>query len=159
MKKKNIWLLCSLCIAVAVTVMVMAWILRPESKPEPTIPIDEQNFPDAVFRTYVSENYDTDHDGNLTPDERRAVKECLVSRKEIYSLRGIEHFPELEKLDCSFDPIRKLNVSRNTRLKSLNVRGGNVARDNYDRYEYGTLVMLNVTGCKNCSNSIARVTA
>ena len=146
MKKKNIWLLCSLCIVVALA--VTAFIFWPVSQPERPITIDEKNFPDEIFRTYVSETYDINHDGILSPSECQAVKECLVSRKEIQSLRGIEHFPNLEKLDCSFNPLRKLNVSKNTHLKSLNIRGGDVTKENYVRYENGSLVMLNVTGCK-----------
>ena len=113
-------------IAALVLTAGIVWVV---SKAGRAITIDEQNFPDAVFRAYVSENYDTDHDGSLTPGERRAVKECLVSRKEIQSLQGIEHFPNLEKLDCSLNPLRRLNVSKNTRLTSLNVRGGEVTKD------------------------------
>ena len=144
MKKKIILPLCM--IALLALAAGIVWIIC--SKEGITIAIDEQIFPDENFRAYVSETYDTDHDGILTADERRAVKDCLVSQKEIHSLRGIEYFPNLEKLDCSLNPIRKLNVSKNTRLKHLHVKGAVISLQTLNWHEYGPLVMLDVTGCK-----------
>ena len=36
--------------------------------PVESIAINETNFPDEIFRTYVSDNFDTDNDGVLTAD-------------------------------------------------------------------------------------------
>ncbi len=43
------------------------------------VAIDETNFPDELFRTYVQENFDTDQDGSLSDAEREAVRSIDVS--------------------------------------------------------------------------------
>ena len=55
MKKRMIWPLC--VIAVLALTVGITWGV---SKAGRAITIDEQNFPDEVFRTYVSENYDNE---------------------------------------------------------------------------------------------------
>lgn len=40
--------------------------------------IDAVNFPDANFRSIVTENYDTDKDGNLSDTEIAAVEKLIV---------------------------------------------------------------------------------
>ena len=67
----------------------------------PELAINEKNFPDANFRAYIKEKFDTDKTGFLTDAERLAVKEIWCSGKNIGSVKGIENFPNLEKLDCS----------------------------------------------------------
>ncbi|MBP3726014.1 MAG: hypothetical protein J6I60_02220 [Bacteroidaceae bacterium] len=37
------------------------------------VAVDAANFPDPVFRQYVSDNVDTDHDGSLSTAECNAV--------------------------------------------------------------------------------------
>ena len=51
--------------------------------------IDEVNFPDAIFRAYVSNNCDTNGDGVLSKAEAEAVSEIDVNRKTIADLGGI----------------------------------------------------------------------
>ena len=36
--------------------------------------VNETNFPDAVFRAYVSDNFDTDHNGSLSAAEIKAAE-------------------------------------------------------------------------------------
>ena len=52
--------------------------------------LNETNFPDDNFRTYLSETFDLDKDGVILNHD---VKELRVSNKEISSLKGIELFP------------------------------------------------------------------
>ena len=85
--------------------------------------IDEVNFPDAIFRAYVSNNCDTNGDGVLSKAEAEAVKEIYVRSKEITSLKGVEFFTKLEKLNCSVNPLKELDVTHNTELKELNCGG------------------------------------
>jgi len=75
------------------------------------VEVNEENFPDPVFRDYVSSNLDDDKDGMLSRPELRAVKEMDVSswrvklidtdgaRTTLYDsefvitdLKGIEYF-------------------------------------------------------------------
>jgi len=84
------------------------------------IPIDETNFPDANFRTYVSSNeVDKDENGYLTDEEIAAVTYMDLSSKEIGDLTGIKYFTALEELYCSHNPLTTLDVSGCTALKEL----------------------------------------
>ena len=102
--------------------------------------IDSENFPDAVFRKYVQDHFDKkdmagNQDYHLDPSsESSAVKELNLSGLGISNLKGIEFFPNLEKLDCSDNKITHLNVSQNTKLTELNCQNNQ-------------LVQLVVTGC------------
>ena len=95
--------------------------------------INEENFPDSVFRQYVYVNFDTDHDYIMTKNELAAVSEIDVSDKGISDLKGIEYFTALTYLDCGNNKLESLDVSRCTaltqlwcgdnKLKALNVSG------------------------------------
>jgi len=63
--------------------------------------IDENSFPDANFRAWVSANCDKNGDGKLTKPERMAVTEIYVCTDNIESLAGISNFPILSSLSCS----------------------------------------------------------
>ncbi len=82
--------------------------------------ITAENFYDPNFLEYVK-TFDTGTpDGFLSATELTAVTEINVSGKGIVSLRGIEHFINLEKLDCSNNSLSALDLSANTKLKTLN---------------------------------------
>ena len=87
--------------------------------PDGTIFINDSNFPDPNFRAYVKEKFDTDNNNGLSESERNAVTEIAVSNKGITTLEGIQHFPNLEKLDCDQNNLSSLDVSKNSALKSL----------------------------------------
>ena len=84
------------------------------------IPINETNFPDEVFRNYVSSNFDIDEDGSLSDEEISYVIEIKVNNKGISNLKGIEYFTALEVLSCSDNSIRQLDLSNNRSLQMLN---------------------------------------
>ena len=64
---------------------------------EGDVEINETNFPDDNFRTYVSENLD-DGDGTLSAEEIAEVTTISCSSKEISDLTGIAYFTALEHL-------------------------------------------------------------
>ena len=68
-------------------------------------------FPDAAFRAYLKENFDTDGDGCLSDEELAAVTEMDCSGLGIASMDGLEYFENLEKLDCSDNALTALSVS------------------------------------------------
>ena len=87
--------------------------------------IDSKNFPDKVFREYVSENFDPDKNAALTDDEIKKITEIDLTGKDISSLTGIELFTELKNLNCSGDPkkggkLTELDVRKNVALTTLN---------------------------------------
>ena len=66
------------------------------------IAINETNFPDKNFRSWLLEQ-DYGKDGVLTKKAIKGVTEIDVSQKDISSLDGIEHFTALTELDCSYN--------------------------------------------------------
>jgi hypothetical protein len=93
------------------------------------VTIDEKHFPDSSFRYYVRENFDTDQNGELSPEEIDAVKRisCSGGETEITSLQGIRYFTELTRLDvskntklyCYSNNLTKLDISKNKKLEAL----------------------------------------
>lgn len=83
------------------------------------VAVDEINFPDEIFRNYVISEFDEDNNGKLSEEEIANVTFIPVNRKEITSLKGIEYFTALETLDCGYNQLTTLDISRNTALKSL----------------------------------------
>ena len=83
------------------------------------IPIDEAHFPDAVFRSWVSENCDESGDGSLSDEEIMMTTGIDVEREGINTLKGIEYFTALTWLFCRYNPLTTLDVSENTALEKL----------------------------------------
>ena len=92
--------------------------------PEGSIAIDASNFPDPNFRAYVKAEFDKDYNNSLSESERNAVTEIKVADgyngQKITNLKGIEFFPNLEKLYCDNNQLTSLDVSQNKALKYLN---------------------------------------
>ena len=84
------------------------------------IAIDETNFPDATFRSFVAAaSIDTDGDNCLTLAEATAVTTMSIGEMGITNLTGIEHFPALTTLECYDNQLTSLDVSKNTALTYL----------------------------------------
>ena len=82
------------------------------------IKINETNFPDENFRSYLlAQYYGTD--GRLTPDEIASVTSIDVRGKQIKNLKGIKYFTALTQLYCNDNQLTSLDVSQNTRLEKL----------------------------------------
>ena len=84
-----------------------------------SVDINEANFPDANFRSYVQTEFDKDGDKKLSSAEIAAVKEIIASLRGIKNLKGIEFFTALETLNCVQCELTALDVSKNTKLTSL----------------------------------------
>ena len=103
--------------------------------------IDGQNFPDDVFRSYLTENFDLDGNGVLDEDEILAVDSINVRNHfsnpmsgVIYTLDMIDRFENLRYLDCYGHQIKKLDLSQNKALVYLECG-------------HNPLANLNVSGC------------
>ena len=84
-----------------------------------SVDINEANFPDANFRSYVQTEFDKDGDKKLSSAEIAAVKEIIASLRGIKNLKGIEFFTALETLNCVDCELTALDVSKNTKLTRL----------------------------------------
>lgn len=84
-----------------------------------SIPIDSTHFPDDHFIAYVELRCDKDGDGTLSQAELNGVTELIIDHAYIKDLTGIELFPNLDKLDCKYNNLTRLDVSKNTKLTKL----------------------------------------
>ncbi len=130
-KQKTLWamLVFVLCVVLLAALPLMA------GAAEGDVEINQTNFPDANFRTYVSENIDTDNNGTLSAAEIEAVTYINVREKEISDLTGIKYFTLLKTLSCNNNSLKSLDVSGCTALTLLDC-----SRNNY-------LESLDVSGC------------
>lgn len=83
------------------------------------VEINETNFPDAKFRSFVKENLDKNKDDILDAGEIAAVKKIEANVMGIKSLDGVGFFTALETLKCWDNELTALDVSKNTELTSL----------------------------------------
>ncbi|MBO7141223.1 MAG: leucine-rich repeat domain-containing protein [Prevotella sp.] len=82
------------------------------------VEINSTNFPDDNFRNYLLAQ-DYGRDGVLTNSEIANIKDISVRGKGIWSLGGIEHFTALVYLNCEYNKLRFLDLSKNTKLERL----------------------------------------
>ena len=97
-----------------------------QKESNPIIPLEKM---DESFRVFLLENFDLNSDGVISADEAALAKEMDVSGREIHSLDGIQYFPNLEVLNCSFNPLTSIDVSNNVALKFLNCGNTFIKRD------------------------------
>lgn len=114
------------------TVMVMA-LLMMHSCSNGIVKINEKNFPDPAFRSYLLEE-DYGQDGVLTKEEIQSIDILYVEEKDIESLKGIEIFTALKNLRCWNNKLTELDLSPCKELKSLSC-------------EKNQLTELNLSGC------------
>ena len=91
------------------------------------IEINEANFPDVAFRTYISTWIDTDDNNSLSQTEIAAVPKIETYGSQfdsLVSLKGIEFFVKLQQLHCRFNStLTSMDVSQNKRLTFLECTG------------------------------------
>lgn len=124
-----------------------------------SVMINAANFPDAVFRAYVnSAAIDKNVDGVLSVEEINAVERIDVSWKgNVKSLKGIEYFNNLLRLNCSGNQVTTLDVSKNTKLEDISctynaleeLKLGKHPNLLYIHCSDNQITQLDVSGCPN----------
>lgn len=83
------------------------------------VELTEENFPDPVFRQYLS-GFDVESADNVLSDsELRNITDIDLSSSGVTSLKGIELLPELILIKCMDNPISSIDVSKNSKLQYL----------------------------------------
>ena len=112
--------------------LVMVFSLLPfTASAASAIPINEETFPDPVFREYVLKIVGS---SVLTDEKARQIevlnvsddniKEVLGDRAPITSLMGIRYLNYVKDLNCSGQELKKtLNLEQNSRVEKLNCSG------------------------------------
>ena len=94
-----------------------------EDTAEQELPIDEAHFPDANFRKFIKDRFDTDGNGSLSQSEMDAVDGVGFGYGyDIKSFKGIEYFSELWFLTITDKSLESLDVSKNTKLEEISLR-------------------------------------
>ena len=113
--------------------------------------ISEYNFPDPVFRNYISENFDADNNGFLSAEEIVEITEINVAGAAPYSdggitsLKGIEHFTRLSSLYCGNNSgLTSFDVSLNAELTRLECQNTQITSLDVDKN-----IALNYLDCSN----------
>ncbi|MDE6209013.1 MAG: hypothetical protein K2M73_04970 [Lachnospiraceae bacterium] len=93
-----------------------------------TIEINEDNFPNEIFRQYVSDTFDLEDengvkDGKLSAEEIAKATKIDLKNNYIDDLRGIEYFTGLKELICENNQLTNLDISKNTELVLLDLTG------------------------------------
>ena len=83
------------------------------------VAINEENFPDPTFRTYVDDNFDTTNDDALDAAEIAMATSIDVYGMGISDLKGVEYFTALTNLYCYSNQLTSLDVSKNMALTDL----------------------------------------
>ncbi len=111
---------------------------------EGDVQIDEANFPDANFRTWIGQNLDKDADGVLTDTEIDAVHQIDCVGAQIGDLTGIALFRNLEQLRCGNNSLTELDLSGNSQLVTVNC-----AINQLTALELGFAARLETLYCSN----------
>ena len=113
-----------------------------------SVEINEKKFPDEMFRAYVSDKFDKDHNGRLSPEEIAAARSISFAGTSlnqywpVYTLQGIEYFTELQTLTVAEVGLTRADLSANTKLAYVYLNGNDL--ESLDVSMLSQLVILNV---------------
>ena len=94
-------------------------------RPADTVEISKTRFPDEMFRAYVSDRFDTDHNGRLNPEEISRTNtisiygSTLNSYAPVTTLKGIEYLTELTSLSVGNVGLKQVDLRGNTKLTTV----------------------------------------
>ncbi len=78
--------------------------------------LKESDIPDINFRKALVELFKFDKIECFTIEICQSVKILSLYGKNIESLQGIEHFPNIETLNCKINNLTSLDLSKNTKI-------------------------------------------
>ena len=84
-----------------------------------SVVLNATNFPDPVFRSYISSLTGVSVGGTISDAALASVDDIRVGSMGISSLKGIEYFTRLGILLCFGNQLTSLDVSKNTNLGDL----------------------------------------
>ena len=122
------------------------------------IPVNSTNFPDSVFRAWISEYADKDRNGVLTPAEIRECDCIAMFDVPVQSLKGIENFKYLQELTINVGQLRgSLDLNGLIYLRYLEI----VGNKKLTRLEIGNckqLIRININETGISSVDLSKMT-
>jgi hypothetical protein len=112
---------------ISLTLLAFAGCGNGEQPDVPKAP--PEDFADERFYTFLLENFDADKDGVISREEANRVRQMDCSSSRFTSLTGIEHFPNLEKLNVEhvlYGGAVDLDLSKNIALTELYATGAGI---------------------------------
>lgn len=110
-----------------------------------SVMLNESNFPDEAFRSYIGESIDMNSDDMLSKEEIAAVTEIDLSTADldvkVASLEGICYFTNIQTLNCSYQQLEELNLEGLVNLEWLNCSYNELTQ--LDLEEFANLKWLN----------------
>lgn len=88
------------------------------------IQISAENFPDPVFRQYLSNRFDTDKDGKISSSSINTISINGAVQSQYANLRsveGIAYFPYLQQINITNTNLESIDISSNRSMFSMDV--------------------------------------
>lgn len=144
-------------IAAAAVLLVGAACISYNALTSTSLAISKKNFPDKIFRDYVAEKFDKDHNKFLSDTEISQAVKILLYDCDLKDLTGIEHFKNLEYLDCYNTKLTSLDICENTALTFLQCSINNLS--SLDVSKNTALESLECWDCQLTSLDVSKNTA
>jgi hypothetical protein len=91
------------------------------------VTLDATNFPDSIFRAYISTLTGVVQGGTITQSKLDGITAIDCHYKNITDIKGIENFTALKVLKCQLNKITSLNLSHNAALTYLSCNNNKIA--------------------------------
>lgn len=118
--------------------------------PFKSIEINETNFPDEAFRTFVKRNVDANSDWMLSEEEIAATDGMRVNDQGIADLTGIGYFSAMYVLHAEGNPLAKVDLSGNKNLEWLYLDNTNLVA-----LDLSANTKLSMLSMEDCSRTVA----
>ena len=92
-----------------------------------SVVLNSTNFPDEVFRNYISDCTKVDIGGTITDAKIKNCTYIEVNDLGITTLKGVEYFTSLKDLYARNNNISSVDLSHNTLLENLSLNGNNLS--------------------------------
>ena len=81
--------------------------------------MNEENFPDANFRTWLENSLGFIEGDVITTEMIQRATFIDITSESITNLKGVEHLTVLEELYCCYNQLTSLDMSKNAKLYAL----------------------------------------
>jgi hypothetical protein len=113
------------------------------------VAINETNFPDAIFRDYITKTFDRNSDQVLSEYEISLATGIYASSFGIESLQGVEFFENLQTLWVSGNKFKSVDISHNKKLSSFRCDSNNLTELDLSQNTELELLSLNNNNLTN----------